>query len=580
MLESLRKNSRSLLIMVLFGVLIAAFVISLNPTHLTGCGGFGGKEEIEDRPALTVGKQTLSSQEFTWLYEMWVNQRAWDLVRDVDQSKPQEVRTRHQQMVQFLQQSGAKQSVMDLAIERTLWAEQAKRLGLFVSEQEVVTQLVQGNALALGIPIFFKPYVFRDDVLKPELLEKWIQAYRWNVRDFIESQRTEWLAHRAKVSMHQSIAISQEEARQWYADQERKANVAYVEFSFADLDKSLAPSEKEIETFAAERAAELEKRYNARKAAEFVKQPRKVHLQHILKRVSKDAKEEEVTQARAALESAEKTLAAGTRFSDVARTMSDDEATKEKGGWMEWHVQGQTGFGEALDKKIFATKPGTLLGIERTQEGFELIRVDAFREGDISFQEVRVELAEQLYREEMPKQLASKAAQEAVQKIKAGAKLESLFPKPANDSKKAAIPLQPELRETGLVASKGEQLGVLTSKPLVQQAFAKPLGELIGPIETSNAVLLAVVKERKEPDWKEFEKDKETWMEKHRLLKASHVLKQWSVQQCSQAKVSRSLEVNQNILLEENKDKMPVQPPYEPCINRSGSLLSLLTGGE
>src|SRR5262249_43204535 len=153
----------------------------------------------------------------------------------------------------------------------------------------------------------------------------------------------------------------------------------------------------------------IKKVYEERKLL-YQKQEKSVQARRILIELKKDAAEPEVAAARAKLDSAKKTLDSGTRFADVARTTSEDQQTRGKGGDLGWRKKGFTDFGTDVEAKVFAAKQGDLIGPERTERGLELIKVEGFREGDISLGQARTELATDLYRTEKAKELAQNAA--------------------------------------------------------------------------------------------------------------------------------------------------------------------------
>src|SRR6266404_10007625 len=113
MLEQMRKSSQSLLIYVLFGIVIAVFIINFGPQSKGGCDG---PSTDSDQFAARVAGDTISSSAFRYGF----------LVLGGAQYPPQ-----------IAKQQRLKETVMDKLIERELLAQEAERLGYAVTEEEV-----------------------------------------------------------------------------------------------------------------------------------------------------------------------------------------------------------------------------------------------------------------------------------------------------------------------------------------------------------------------------------------------------------------------------------------------------------
>ena len=113
MLAALRKNSKNAIIYVLFGIIIAVFIINFGPGS-KGCepGSVSGGHAYAAR----VGGSTLTEQDFRFAY----------IALGGSQVSSSQARDRR-----------LKEFVMDKLIERELFALQAERLGFSVSDKEV-----------------------------------------------------------------------------------------------------------------------------------------------------------------------------------------------------------------------------------------------------------------------------------------------------------------------------------------------------------------------------------------------------------------------------------------------------------
>src|ERR1700761_8179014 len=136
MLQAMRRNSRHAIIYVLFGILIAAFVISFGP----GSRGFG-YQGVTSAYAAKIAGSTVSEQDFHFAY----------VALGGTQYPPQVARERR-----------LKEFVMDKLIERELFAEEAERLGFNVSMKEVEDMIADGRMMVMGVPRKVDAYVYKD----------------------------------------------------------------------------------------------------------------------------------------------------------------------------------------------------------------------------------------------------------------------------------------------------------------------------------------------------------------------------------------------------------------------------------
>jgi parvulin-like peptidyl-prolyl isomerase len=102
--------------------------------------------------------------------------------------------------------------------------------------------------------------------------------------------------------------------------------------------------------------------------------PEQVHYRHILIAVDPGGSPAEWEAAKQRAAGLAKQARAGTSFSDLAKTQSDDAATRESGGDMGWAHRGQLDHDE--DAMIFALPVGGVSDPLRTLYGYAVDRVD------------------------------------------------------------------------------------------------------------------------------------------------------------------------------------------------------------
>lgn len=553
MLEAMRQNSRSAIIYILFGVLIAAFIISFGPGSQSSepSGRTGGQF------AARVAGHEISEKDFHFA---WVASGA---AGNPEQARLQRV----------------KELILDELISRELMAEEAQRLGLLVSEDEVTQLLLSGKIMVTNRVRPIESWAMnKEGVLDYDRFRMVAQNhFGLNIKQLVEVQQRELLAHKMIELTRVATKVSPDEVKADFMDKGLQANLSYVRFSPSRYESEVNLTDTDIESYAAAHEDAIKKEYEQRKAL-YQKQDRTAHLRRILIEVPKDDKDDsdKVKAATEKLKSALSTINSGTRFVDVARTVSEDSATKFRGGDMGWRKAGFTGLGDELDKKVFAAKEGELLGPVRSEQGLELIKVEGFRQGDIALAAARTELSERLLREQKMKDLAQAAAKAAADKAKAGGTLEALFPKPTDaEQAKAGGDKRPriEAEETGLFSRRGEVVqGIGASAELAKAAFhtLKP-GESIGPVQVGEGFVVATLKERKEPDLTEWDKRKPEIIQEYTVTKWAEVLRSWTKARCVEVRDAGKIQVNPDILTYEGRGRTPLELPdhkYEPCASR------------
>lgn len=550
MLDAVRQNSRSAVIYILFGILIAAFVVSFGPGSPTGSEStwsLGGKY------AAKVYGSEVAENDFHFAY----------MVAGGGERERPEDSVRYQRLREFL---------MDRLIERELFAREAERMGLLVSEQEAANMIVDsGMMYVAGNQRPIDRYAFKGGVFDETRFRLVLQnSYRITEKQFMEIQKREMLADKLRQLMRLTSRASVDEVKQDFEDKGRQLNLEYVRFAAYRYEQELNPTETEVENYARAHEDELKKAYEDRKTL-YQKQERTVHARRILIEVKKDAPQEQVDEARAKLQSAVQTIQSGTRFADVARTVSEDQQTRTRGGDLGWRKKGFTDFGGELETKVFAAKDGDLIGPERSERGMELIKVEGFREGDITLGQARNELAEELYRTATAKEQAKKGAEEAAAKLRAGGKLSELFPKSED---KSGNPIQVE--ETGLFSRRGELVqGIGASAELAKAVWKLQVGQWVGPVDVSGSLIVASLKERKEPDWADFDKRKEELQSDYARTKWAHFVSDWGHNACVAAQSAGKLRVNQELVGVDATvrsgplGKLLGERKYEPCRDQS-----------
>lgn len=550
MLEELRRHSRSTIIYVLFGVIIAVFVINFGPGS-RGCeGGVGGASY-----AAKVGNSTVTEQDFRFAF----------IAMGGTNISPQFARARR-----------LREFILDRLIERELLAQEAERLGIKVSQKEVEDMIAEGRMIVLGVPRKVDDYVFVEGHFDYDRFKAVCQnRLGVTVVHFLEQEKRELMAERVRQLMLGGTRATPDEVKADFERHGLQVNLEYVRFNPRRAVDEVKLTPDEIAQYRKSHEKELRKYYDEH-AFLYKKIDREAHLQRILVAAAQDAKPEAVKAAELKAGEAARRLKAGQAFADVAKAFSDDAPSKARGGELGWRRKGLLGLGQNVEDKVFAAKKGEVVGPERGAKGFEILRVVDIRQGDLPFEQVGIEIAEDQLRLEKAKESARKAAEQAKAKALAGEDLAKLFPKAASDAgeddhlAKAGDLIKrqssgPTALETGLFPRKGDTIpDVGISPELAKRAFEMKVGEVAGPFDIAGQVVIVKVKEHKDPDLADFEKRRDEIVRQFERQKWAEVMSTWSRQRCLDARDAGKIQVNEEILSYDG-NKPAQGERYEPC---------------
>ncbi|MEO8211846.1 MAG: SurA N-terminal domain-containing protein [Myxococcales bacterium] len=590
MLEQMRKSSQSLLIYVLFGIVIAVFIINFGPQSRgggNGCDGAMGGDET----AAQVAGQTVSAQAF----------RAAFMLLGGGNQPPQMLKLRR-----------FKETVMDRLIERELLAQEAHTLGYAVDEEDVHKMLLDGRIIGLGIPHTI-PRLQKDGVFNYDQFKTFTQFELGLTPDrFVEQQQREMLAARVRDLMRASVKVSPEELKTAFEVKSRQINLEYVRFPSRKYEGEVELTPEEVAAYVKANQAKLKEVFEQRKQM-YTDMPQELRVREILIKgkgqdpttagsegASKDGAGDKADDkadgkvasaaddpaARKQIQGVAARIAKGEAFAKVARETSEDADSRAAGGDLGWRRKGTLGLADADEAKLFAAKSGEVVGPFKTTQGaWVLFMPTASRQGTLTLDKVQDDLAEEQVKQQKAVQIAKRHAEAALAASKGAADktLKDLFPGEAADAAKAkegdknkagkgdgksaamaAAVSDARAEETGLFARRGtviEQLG--DSPELAKAAWnLTAAAPLAGPFEIAGSYVVVRLKERKDPDLAEFDKKKGEFQRDAELAKWNDVLTGWVKHRCLEAKSAGKLSVNKSLLKYEDSQEPPA---YEPC---------------
>ena len=563
MLEQMRKSSQSLLIYVLFGIVIAVFIINFGPQSRggAGCGSLTGGDES----AAHVVGQTVSTQTYHYAFMLMGGDN---------------------QPVQILKAHRFKEIVMDRLIERELLAQEAQRLGFSIAEDDAHKMLLDGKIIAMGMPQKV-PRLQKDGVFNYDVFKTFALFYGLTPDRFVEQQEREMLAARMRDFLRTTVTVSPEEIKTAYELKNLQVNLEYVRFPSRKYEGEVELGAEELAGYAQLHEAKLKETFTQRKQL-YTDMPEEIRVRQILVKAASPADDDAAKKRATALAAR---IRKGEPFAQVARASSEDEESKARGGDLGWRRKGALGLDDDAEKQLFAAKSGELVGPLKTSQGYVLAVTAGARKGTLTFDQVKLELAEEQLKQEKAVTLAKQKAELALAAAKAAPEktLKDLFPGPpsSDDSEKdAAAKAKPvaavaagkpgvkapgpvidaRAEETGLFARRGtvvEQIG--DSPELAKAVFAlKADAPLAGPFDVAGSYVLVRLKDRKDPDPAEFAKKQDELRRDAELVKWNEVMTGWVKSRCLQAKQAGQLSVNPATLRYEEGSTEP-QPKYELC---------------
>lgn len=514
MLDQFRRNSRSFIIWILFGIIIAVFIISFGPAsgQLT-CGA----------PASFAG-EVKGSEISADSWRFAVN----GLGIGTGGDEPQDQQQRHQ--------------AMDLLIERELLADAAEQAGFEVPLELVNQSIADGNFYVLGFqrPA---PYIDEDGVFSYEMLENFSRQLGMSTVDqFIEQQRRELAANFMRNAITEGVQVSDAEISAAYVRKNTTVQLAYVKLYPTAFEPALDLGDPKLAVYLAAHADEAKARYEERKRLY-----QDVDEQVWLRRIFVASGEDDAGRAKA--DRALRQIRGGADFSAVARKVSDDETSSARGGDLGWRSTGAIP-NAAVAKAVDALEPGDVSEVIEVPDGFVITKVEGRREGDLSYDQVKLEIARELASHDV----AQAYAAAAIAKANAGTPLSDL--KPADVAAAAAaagLPAPrgvtlPEVENVGPIPRPVNDFiaGIGESEALVTAAFETlAVGDVLAePQQVGDALIVAKLEARNQADLSKLEERKDGVRQQLRMERAATTLAAWVQASCAEAAEAGDLAVN------------------------------------
>jgi peptidyl-prolyl cis-trans isomerase D len=396
MLDVMRSNARSSLIVLVFGAIIVTFIFSF------GRGSSGFRTRTPETWAAKVNGDVVTASDFAQAYA--------SRFRQVSQQRGGKYTTDN------AKQDDLRRATLSSLVDQELIAQQAKDLGIVVTNEEL------SDAIAKS-PQFQQNGRFDFDYYK-RLVEN---GYGMGVPRFEDAWRRDMLRAKVLQSVLNGAQVSDDEVRAWFVAQHESASIAYVKFTgFMFRDQAQA-TPAEAEEYAKAHAKEIEAAYEKDAKTRWT-QPPAVKVRVISARLPPGSTAEQERAARARIDAALAEVKGGKDFATVAKEKSDDP-TKDSGGDLGFVSRGASPYGKTLEDEAAKLEPGQVSAVFKDRTGFHVLKAEEKKPQRVQpLEEVRQQIVQEQVRAQKASELAGKKAQEALAAVKSGKELKDLYP--------------------------------------------------------------------------------------------------------------------------------------------------------
>ncbi len=320
-------------------------------------------------------------------------------------------------------------------INETLLVDEARRMGLRVSDEELRDELQHGQ---LGAALFPD-----GKFIGQEEYENRIQASDMTVPQFEGKVKEDILKRKLYALISSGAFVSEAEVRDEFDHRNTKVKFDYAVITQADILKGLHPTDEELKAYYDRNKASYANSIPEKRQIKYVvvesakmsatvsqsdlqayydqhrdeyRAPEQVKVSHILIKTplpAPGAKEDEkaVEEARAKAEGVLKEVKAGGDFAQLAEKYSDDPGSAKSGGELGWIGRGRTV--PEFEKAAFSMSKGQTSDLVKSSYGFHIIRVEDKQEAHLkTLAEVKGEIEEKVKQQKTAR--ATEAAADAL----------------------------------------------------------------------------------------------------------------------------------------------------------------------
>lgn len=458
----------------LLGGILVVICFAMVMFLIPGFGGGGGVQTGSGNNLASVAGQQISVQDF-----------------DNEINRLQQ--TQRLPMSYLAANGGA---VLNNLVMRDALADAALSFHLSASKDEIAA------AIKAQMPELFPGGVFVGEARYADYVQ---QATQLSVPQFEASVRQQVLEQKLYHLITDGLTVSPEETRQAYERRNAKATFQYVVLNPDQLaaqvpvtpaalrayyqaheTQYMAPERRSLKLLLAD-VSQFAARVNItpQDVASYYQAnlanytfPERAQVAHILFKTAGDSPAQ-AAQSKQRAEAALKKLQSGVKFADVAKQMSQDDATAGQGGELGWITRGR--MVPAVEQAAFSLPVGQTSGVIPVSYGFEIIKVEAREAAHVEpLAQAQAAIADQLRRQQ-----GLNAAQQAANQ----ARLEVTNTPAAEVAKKYGLQLitTPPLGRTDPVT------GIGVNAEFEEDVFTAPLNSYTPVVQVPTGFALAQV---------------------------------------------------------------------------------------
>jgi len=475
LLSMMRKHAKSWLIKVLIGIIALVFIFYFGYS-------FTAKKGLK---VAYVNGELISGMEYQKAY--------WDLLEAL---RRQYKDVWNDNLIKVFD---LKNRALDNLINQKLISQEAKKIGLDVTESEIQQAIMDYPAFQIDGQFDMRRYrgLLSQNRMKPE--------------DFEASMAKDLLDGKLRQFLLTFMPITDQEVLDYYSYANEKIKISYVQFNPENFKKSITPDQDSLETFFKDRQEgyrvpekiklayllidpdtfkdkveitddEIEEYYEYN--MDTFLQPKEVKARHILFKLSQyaDEAEEKKVKEKAAevLEKARK----GSDFATLAKEYSEGP-TKSSGGDLGYFTAGR--MVKPFEETAFKMKKGEISDLVRTRFGYHIIKVEDVKEARTkALDEVRDQISKTLLKTGSG-ELAHEYALSLIDQMPYDA-----------DLAKYAAERELEIKNTGEFSQDQSIPGIGGDDKLRQSLFSLRKGETSELLELKDKFYIFQISERKE----------------------------------------------------------------------------------
>ena len=462
-------------------VVVLAFILLYIPSFLqTDARGAGNSQVVA-----SVDGRDITADRFRRMYQQQMQSYRSAYGANVDE--------------RMLKQLGIDQRIVQQMLEEETALAEAAKLGITATDEEVreriaVLPALQENGHFIGEERYRQLLQMQNPALRPDEFEE--QVRRGVTVEKLQAALTNW------------ITVTDKEVDQEFRRRNEKVKLAVVSFPADKFRSGLEATDAELSTYFDAHKNELKipekrkvryalidmqaNRARIQVSPEDIQRsyddnqqqystPEQVRASHIL--LKTEGKDEGAVKKQA--EDVLAKVRAGSDFAQLAKQYSEDDASKAKGGDLDYFGKGQ--MVPEFDKAAFSMSPGQVSNLVKTQYGFHIIKLLDKKAGATKpLAEVRAQIEDQLKWDRAQSE-AQRTADDVAAKLK----------KPA-DFDTVAKPRGLTVGDSGLFSREEPISGLGMAPAVAERAFDLKDGEVSAAIRTPQGFAFITVTGRQD----------------------------------------------------------------------------------